>query len=219
MRVLHVCMCTVYSKEGIRPPWELELHMALSHLGMMGIECKCSAGAASAPNCWTISPSLGCIIFDMGILCCISFWEGWIFFWKSLLTDRKALYQDSTLTDVTFYFSRDSLWKAVKMTRGTLGLLSSLGILFAQGKQSLRWRSVPSSSLCRAEGSRPWGMSGSFWSGSLGRCGSLRRLQGFPALSLSGNATRWASPTISRYFLLPESGNLETCKKSFLELQ
>lgn len=33
-------------------------------------------------------------------------------------------------------------------------------------------------------------ISGSFWSGSLGRSGFLRRLQGFPAFRLSGNTTR-----------------------------
>lgn len=93
-----------------------------------------------------------------------------------------------------------------------------LRITFAQGKHNLRQSLAPASSPLqnlKETRLRSWRISGSFWSGSLGRSGFLRRLQGFPAFRLSGNTTRWTSPIISRYFLLPKPGNLETCENSF----
>lgn len=145
-----------------------------------------------------------------------------IFFQKPLLPDRKALHQGSTLADLPFHSSKDNLWKTTAQWPRVPWGCSVVGYSFSLGwgKSKMEFCALlltPQS--WGRQGLDLGGMSGSFWSGSLGRCGSLRRLQGFPALCLSGNATRWASPTISRYFLLPESGNLETCKKSFHGLQ
>lgn len=132
-----VCACILPMKvrSGHCVPWTWSCRWVWVTTWVLGTELRSSAGEASAPVCWAISPVLSCIIFDMGIQYYISFREGWIyknilfshqyvalhlrgsetgendwvFSWKPLLPDREVLHQGTILAYLHFHFSRVSV--------------------------------------------------------------------------------------------------------------
>lgn len=168
MRVLHVCMCSVY------------MH-AIREVGI-GFPGPAVTDDCEPPSgFWAMNPgplqgqpvllsagTLSCIIFGTGIHCYISSREWWIyksilfihlcvslhlgdlrqvkmtlkvFFLESHSPDRKVLHQGTTLAYLHFHFSRDSVWKNrshIQISHDALGLLSDWVFRSPLGKQSIR---------------------------------------------------------------------------------
>lgn len=77
--VMCACMPSMKVRGGHCIPWTWSYRWPWVTMWVLGTEPRSSAGEASAPVCWAISPDLSCIIFDTGIPCYISFREGWIY--------------------------------------------------------------------------------------------------------------------------------------------